>query len=241
MNTYPTRSRFGPQAVAALLLAVAALYAWPALAAAQNDSEGAATLRAVEAGQRSCNQLQAGDFEQIGEYVMGRMVGSQQAHESMNNLMRGTLGDAGEQQMHSALGQRFAGCGQGRFPAGVGGMMNGIGGMMGIVGMMGGGSGAGSGSGPSAGQGYGAGSMMNGFFGNNQANDDNDEHVGGWIVAVMIAMMALFLGAIFFMLRGVRGASGGGAPLQILERRYASGEIDQKEYERRRGLLGGGK
>jgi uncharacterized membrane protein len=49
----------------------------------------------------------------------------------------------------------------------------------------------------------------------------------------MVAMMLVCVFMMFFMMRGRRG----GAAAQILNERFARGEIDKAEYEERRRLL----
>lgn len=56
----------------------------------------------------TCSQLKDGDFEKIGEYFMGKMVGS--SHEAMNTMMVGMMGKVGEEQMHVVMGKRLSGC-----------------------------------------------------------------------------------------------------------------------------------
>jgi putative membrane protein len=69
---------------------------------------------------------------------------------------------------------------------------------------------------------------------------------GGWIV--MVAMMVVFWGAIAWVIvtlvrqgdsRSQPGSSGA-EPIRILDERFARGEIDEVEYQRRRELLRGG-
>jgi uncharacterized membrane protein len=52
----------------------------------------------------------------------------------------------------------------------------------------------------------------------------------------MILIFALCLGMMMFMMRGHRHRAGTGA-LEILNERYARGEISQGEYEERRRVL----
>jgi putative membrane protein len=78
---------------------------------------------------------------------------------------------------------------------------------------------------------------------------------GFWVMALISAVLGLVLtvGLIALIVLGIRWlirqdrAAGGGAaatgapedPMDVLRRRYASGEIDDEEYERRRRALSG--
>lgn len=78
---------------------------------------------------------------------------------------------------------------------------------------------------------------------------------GMWVMALIsgvlglvitIGLIVLIVLGIRWLLRQDRAAGGGPATpggaddsLEILRRRYASGEIDEEEYERRRRILGG--
>ncbi|HEX7059154.1 MAG TPA: SHOCT domain-containing protein [Solirubrobacterales bacterium] len=74
----------------------------------------------------------------------------------------------------------------------------------------------------------------------------HDNDVGaGWMIVMMIGM-ALFWGLIIlgvvWIIRSAPWASphsGHGAPLEILDRRFAAGEIDAEEYRERRSALQG--
>jgi len=74
---------------------------------------------------------------------------------------------------------------------------------------------------------------------------------GGWLV--MVVMMVVFWGAIAWVIvtlirhtsspgqQSAQPPTGttGPAPLQILDERFARGEIDEEEYQRRRKVLRG--
>jgi putative membrane protein len=78
---------------------------------------------------------------------------------------------------------------------------------------------------------------------------------GFWVMALISGVLGLVLtvGLIALIVLGIRWlirqdrAAGGGAatpelpedPMEVLRRRYASGEIDDEEYERRRRTLSG--
>ena len=59
----------------------------------------------------------------------------------------------------------------------------------------------------------------------------------GWIF--MIVLLALLAGGIAWLVRGVSGPreDNRGGARRILDERFASGEIDAEEYERRRKAL----
>lgn len=196
-------------ALSALLVLIASL-GLPSPADAQESARGAELLRDVEDGQRKCDDLEKADFEAMGDSVMGRMVGSDQGHESMDALMRSMMGRTGGQQMHAALGERFSGCGHGRLPARTAGMMDGAGGMMG---------------------------MMDGIGGDRTSYEDDDHHVGaGWMILTILLLIGGVTAVVFLVTRPRRSDL---APSELLAQRFARGEIGTQEYEERRDLLGG--
>jgi putative membrane protein len=68
---------------------------------------------------------------------------------------------------------------------------------------------------------------------------------GGWGWLWMIAWLALIVAALFLVIRLSQGSSGHApsapearpGPLQILEERFARGEISEQEYRERRRVL----
>ena len=227
----------GLAALAAALLALGILAASPAVAAT-DEQQGADVLDAVESGELDCDQLDATDFEAVGEFVMGRMLGSPGAHEGMDRMMASMMGEGGLERMHEVMGTRFAGCGNPPLPGAFGGMMGAMG-MMG-GGMMGGSGGGGmmggfapgAGDGAFRGQGYGPAAMM-GF----DRDDDDDEDVAGWMGVGMLVLLALAAGAVILVVRSSRRPAGGASPLDLLAERLARGEIGAEEYAERRRLL----
>lgn len=194
------------------------------------------SLAAGQSGQRpprDCKQLGTQDFNRIGERVMGRMLGSPQAHESMDRLMAQMMGPGNERRMHVLMGQRFTGCGSSALPGGYAGMMGGMG-MMGAMGMMGGGS-AGDRGAQGPGHSYGAGMM--GFDGGRGGSRDDDAPLG-WMIAMMVVLVLAAGAAIYLIARSSRRRAD---PGQLLAQRFARGEIDAEEYRRRNELLGGAK
>jgi putative membrane protein len=80
--------------------------------------------------------------------------------------------------------------------------------------------------------------------------DGDHMTTGGWIFGsvMMVLLIVLVVVAIVWLVRwsGTSGAasraeaSGGGSPREMLDRRLASGEIDEDEYRRRRAALSEG-
>lgn len=116
----------------ALILAALGLAASPALASvAAEQAAGRALAQQVQSGRRSCDSLSADDLDHIGEFVMGRMIGSTTTHEAMNARMIAVIGAESESRTHQVLGARFAGCTTSTRSGGAYGPMMGGQGMMG--------------------------------------------------------------------------------------------------------------
>lgn len=96
---------------------------------AREEAAGKAIWEKLQAKQRECQTLTDEDYDSLGEYFMGRMVGA--SHEAMNRMMTQMMGEAGEKQMHIALGKRNGGCDPSFIPvmgSGFGNMMSAWGG-----------------------------------------------------------------------------------------------------------------
>ena len=198
-------------------VAVAVGLGLPAQAAAKEERRGADLFSAVERGERTCEELRDEDFVAIGEFAMGRMLGSPRAHEAMDRMMASMMGEGGLQGMHEAMGQRFAGCGRPGFPAAFGGMM----------GMMGGN--------PGGGQMIGSGGMMGSVAG----RDDDGDNDGAWVAAALIIILVGTAAVAVLLLRSRRHDRGEQDPLAVLDRRLADGSISPEEYRERRTILTG--
>lgn len=81
---------------------------------ADEQRQGAKLSAQLRSGAKTCTQLSNEDFDHIGEYVMGRALGSTQLHEAMNQRMSTMMGQQAEQRMHELMGRRFSGCDQGQ-------------------------------------------------------------------------------------------------------------------------------
>jgi hypothetical protein len=114
--------------IALIVMLLSPATSWASLADEQRQGQQLAAQ--LQSGTKTCRELSAEDFDHIGEYVMGRALGSTSVHQAMNDRMRLMLGERGEQRMHELMGQRFAGCLSGSAASGVGtamgpGMMGG--------------------------------------------------------------------------------------------------------------------
>lgn len=90
---------------------------------AAEEAEGKALYDKLQTKQTTCADLKDGDFELIGEYVMGQQLGG--AHGQMNDRIKQMMGDASEEQMHILLGKNATGCLSGTQSSLTNGMMNG--------------------------------------------------------------------------------------------------------------------
>lgn len=196
-----------------------------ASAAPPEEQQGARVLGDLESGKLSCDRASAEEFDQVGEYVMGRMLGSKSGHEAMDRMMSSMMGGDSEQQMHEAMGRRFSGCGGGRLPRGFGHML----GTMNAIGTMGGGTMGGIQGGPA--------SMMGGYARGASAEDDDDD---GPSAGAMVGMMAVLIGAVALALLWLRPRGHPrGRPMDVLKRRFAEGDLTEAEYRDRKQLLEG--
>ncbi|MDP3957571.1 MAG: hypothetical protein Q8Q10_03670 [bacterium] len=128
----------------------------------QDEAEGKAVWDKLQNKQVACKDLKDDDFDVLGDFFMGNMMGVN--HASMNDWMAERLGEDGEKQMHIAMGKRLSGCDTSAiFPQGASYFtpMMGLGNMMGNAGNVSSGTrGAWGGM-----MGYGSGNMMGGSFG----------------------------------------------------------------------------
>jgi putative membrane protein len=160
--------------------------------------------------------LSDGDFGSLGEYFMGQMMGG--SHFAMNQMMVAAMGEDGEEQMHSVMGKRLSGCDtSAAFP------LQSVGFMPMMQMMMGGWS-------PSSNFNVMNNPMMNfgygfGFFG--------WLFMLVWWALIVVALIAL----VKWLANQFNGGSSGKSAMDILERRYAKGEINKKEFEEKKKEL----
>lgn len=98
-----------------------------------DETAGKAIWDQLQNKQTACQSLRDDDFDKLGDFFMGNMMGS--SHDYMDQLMAQRLGEDGEKQMHIVMGKRLSSCDiKATFPQGAGyfmPMMGGFGGMMG--------------------------------------------------------------------------------------------------------------
>ena len=76
--------------------------------AVDEEAQGKAIWDKLQLKQIICAELKDDDFDLLGEYFMGRMLGDQ--HELMNVAIKQKMGDDSEKQMHISIGKRMSGC-----------------------------------------------------------------------------------------------------------------------------------
>ena len=107
LRRYNRISRAAAPLALALCLAVAA----PAIAdsVVTEQQQGAQVLTQVHQGKLSPGRLTSDQYQNLGEYLMGRALGSTQLHQRMNTLMDQMMGAGAADQMHIYLGKRYLG------------------------------------------------------------------------------------------------------------------------------------
>ncbi len=183
----------------------------------EGEVRGKAIWDKLESKQSVCANLVDNDFELLGEYFMGQMIGS--SHAVMNQMMEQMMGEKVADQMHVVLGKRLSGCDTtAAYPTGSWGFMP-------MMSMMGWG-GSGSSYWPSTTNWRGGEDMMWGLYGGT-----------GWSLIGMILMIAfwvLVIAAIVIFIKWLIDQSRGGrgkSALDIIKERYARGEISKKQFE----------
>ena len=85
--------------------------------------------------------------------------------------------------------------------------------------------------------------LMPAVVGAQRYMDDDHMDGGGWgVMAFVLLLVVVVIGAlIYFVARdsGHRSARSGSDPADVLDHRFARGEIDEDEYRKRRDILRG--
>jgi hypothetical protein len=169
-------------AVAGVSIALVLLATVPAGAAVSPGRGGAALLAQTQSGHTTCSKLSSSDLVLMGEYDMGRIMGSTAAQSAMDAQMRAISAARGEQSAYRFMGERLGGCATGNGPVAFGTMM----GMMGTSMMS-----AGHGSAHPA---SGDGSSMMGGYGSSHGG------TGAGVIAAIV-LGSLLLALIVFLVR----------------------------------------
>lgn len=187
---------------------------------AREEAEGKAIWEKLEAKDTPCKDLSNDDFERLGEYFMGLMLGD--AHPAMNQMMTSMMGEEGEEQMHFVMGKRLSGCDTtAAFPSAGRGFMP-------MMQMMWGGWGSRGGSGW-----WGSGPMMGG------GSWSWGGLIGLGIIGVVLWLLwwGVIIAAVVLLARWILQRFRGGSALDILKERYARGEISQQEFEEKKRAI----
>ena len=94
-----------------LALALGLTFAAPALAdsVAAEQAQGAQVLGQVQHGTLKPTSLTTDQYQVLGEYLMGRALGSTALHQRMNTLLDEMMGPSAADLMHIYLGKRYLG------------------------------------------------------------------------------------------------------------------------------------
>ena len=181
----------------------------------REEQEGKEVWNKLQTNELACENLSDEQFGVLGEYFMSQMAGD--SHAAMNAMMIQTHGEEGEEQIHIVMGKRLSGCDtSAAFPAGSGGWMP-------MMNMMWGG-------------------WSSPFGGNNSTNNMMNFGFGpfggfGWIF--MVLWWVLIIAGIVALIKWLTSQSHGThnreqSALEILQERYAKGDINKQEFEEKK-------
>jgi hypothetical protein len=103
-----TRNALHTSAALALALVLAATA--PAIAsAASEQQQGAQVLSEVQGGKLQGTNLTSTQYQHVGQYLIGRALGSAQRYEAMDSLMDRMMGQSVSDQMYLYMGERYLG------------------------------------------------------------------------------------------------------------------------------------
>ena len=190
---------------------------------AREEQEGKELWNKLQAKEVACADLNDEQYGVLGEYFMGTMAG--ESHAAMNAMMIQAHGEDGEEQIHIVMGKRLSGCDtSASFPAISDGWMP-------MMNMMWGG-------------------WSSPFGGNNSTNNMMNFGFGpfggfGWIFMILwwVLIIAGIVALIKWLTSQSRGthhnekpfdSTQGKSALEILQERYAKGEINKQEFEEKK-------
>jgi hypothetical protein len=97
-------------ASAALVLALGLAATVPAVAsAASEQQQGAQVLSEVQGGKLQGTNLTSTQYQHVGQYLMGRGLGSARRYETMDSQMDRMMGRSVSDQMYLYMGERYLG------------------------------------------------------------------------------------------------------------------------------------
>jgi hypothetical protein len=109
MNTTHRIQRTTVTLILGLSIGVFAFTA-PALASPVSEQQqGEQVLSEVNAGKLKGTSLTSAQYERVGQYLMGRALGSAQTYRAMDSLMDNMMGQATSDHMYQYLGVRYLG------------------------------------------------------------------------------------------------------------------------------------
>ncbi len=160
-----------------------------------------------------CRKVTEKQMEDLGDAFMDVIHPDSSEHEFMDRMMGGEKSPT-LASMNRIMGARYLGCYKGEVP---------FGGMMGpLYGGRGNGDDSYDRRWPHMMYGNGPWGMMSGYGGGIM-----------WILLLVVIMLA-----ILFIMKWAKPAGSGEAPLDILKKRYANGEITKEEFEQKKKDLG---
>jgi hypothetical protein len=95
--------------VVILALSVLAFSVSATASAVSEQQKGAQVVSEVGAGQLDRANLTGTQYRQVGQYLMGRALGSTPRYEAMDSLMDRMMGQAVSDQMYLYMGERYLG------------------------------------------------------------------------------------------------------------------------------------
>jgi putative membrane protein len=174
---------------------------------AQDEASGKVIFDKLQAKQVQCSQLKDDDFDVLGDYFMGQMMGS--AHAAMNVRLEQQLGSDGEKQMHVVMGKRLSGCDPTLTYLASGASF--------MLAMMGGGA-----------------NMMNWGYGGYGMPYAGGWMGGLFMILWWVLIIAAIVSLIKWLRHGNNHGHRGNSALDILKERYAKGEITKQEFEEKK-------
>lgn len=180
----------------------------------QEELQGADLWQKIQRQEVVCGVLTENQFELLGEYFMGQMMGD--AHAAMNARLKASLGEEGEVQMHITLGKRLSGCNpDAAYSTAYLGFMP----MMGMMLV--------NGDGWNGAYAYRSPMMqkMYAYYGTHGWT--------GWVI-ICIWWVLILCGIVLFVrwMMNIQTGHPGHGSLEHLKIRYAKGEIDKRTFER---------